>query len=69
MGHQCNVIVIFAFMLLLMVNHIMLEGEGHWRQFCILFQSTTLTYWLNVQGFPGGSVGKNPPPMQETWVW
>ena len=24
---------------------------------------------LPTRGFPGGSVGKNPPAMQEMWVW
>ena len=28
-----------------------------------------ITHVLNVaMGFPGGSVGKNPPAKQETWV-
>ena len=24
---------------------------------------------LPTRGFPGGSAGKNPPAMQEMWVW
>ena len=24
---------------------------------------------FNAMGFPGGSAVKNPPAMQETWVW
>ena len=52
------------------------SSPGRWAtEECIIWPKETIrnpeyqTFIRHPRGFPGGSVVKNPPAMQEPWVW
>ena len=50
-------------------THTFIYGVAPDIHTCMYMHTHTHTHTHIFMGFPGGSVVKNPPAMQDTWVW